>query len=341
MDVPFEPEFACPPAPDGLRRLSKLPPGMTVLTCTSLRHPHPRTRDACALAVEKLGAASAIAQRLPVPITSPSKLLSAPTHRVYIAYSGRTLLGLLKVGVKDLFMSHGGVTVEISPTAVLDFFVVPSHRRRGVGRALFNAMCENEGVHAVECAYDRPSLSFLSFLSNHFNLTAFTPQANNFVMFHDAFTHRAATGGTATGGAATGGTTGLTTGAARPASVAAAASDSVGEHVAAARPGTGRVIPPAASTWGALPTPPIDLDAPRLSSRAIATAAVPAAPAVAVAATPVRGAGRGVSSAWTPASAAAPFATDHNSPSSSSTAGVVIPGYTPGVVASARKGLQF
>jgi hypothetical protein len=57
----------------------------------------------------------------------------------------------------------------------------------GVGRNLFAAMLKGEGVSAAKLAYDRPSPKLLSFLAKYYQLKAYTPQANNFVVYRKYF----------------------------------------------------------------------------------------------------------------------------------------------------------
>lgn len=55
------------------------------------------------------------------------------------------MLGLLKVGVKNLFIRGGlGSYQEIKPLCVLDFYVHESVQRLGIGKELFERMLENE-----------------------------------------------------------------------------------------------------------------------------------------------------------------------------------------------------
>ena len=48
-------------------------------------------------------------------------------------------------------------------------------------------MLEFEGLPAHKYAYDRPSPKLLGFLRKHFNLTQYSPQANNFVIYNEFF----------------------------------------------------------------------------------------------------------------------------------------------------------
>jgi len=49
-----------------------------------------------------MGANSSKAQKIPVPITSFQKLV-ASNHRLYIHSQGKKVIGIIKVGEKNLF----------------------------------------------------------------------------------------------------------------------------------------------------------------------------------------------------------------------------------------------
>lgn len=157
-------------------------------------------------AIDSLGIESARAQGLAAPITSYSLLQSSPPGEalvVYLACLGGNVarpIGLLKTGVRTLFVHtpRGALWREVTPAAcVLDFFVHPAHRRRGVGAALFREVLAVEGrrralpagspLPASQLAFDRPSAAFLAFLRTIAGLRSFAPQANNFVLFDEFF----------------------------------------------------------------------------------------------------------------------------------------------------------
>lgn len=48
-------------------------------------------------------------------------------------------------------------------------------------------MLKFEKVSASNLAYDRPSPKLIAFLKKHYNLTNYTPQNNNFVIFFEYF----------------------------------------------------------------------------------------------------------------------------------------------------------
>ena len=138
--------------------------------------------------IDAMGKASQEAQGLSQPITSVSRLESCPDQILYLWQEEGAVLGLLKIGYKNLFIRTDiGTYKEIRPLCVLDFFVAPSRQRQGLGKALFEHMMEAQQVQAHRLAYDRPSPKLLGFLAKHYGLKSYTPQANNFVVFKKYF----------------------------------------------------------------------------------------------------------------------------------------------------------
>ena len=73
--------------------------------------------------IDRMGVASSKAQALPSVITSSSRLFTSD-NRLYLKAEGNKVIGLLKVGVKHLFIRNDyGTIKEISPLCVLDFYV--------------------------------------------------------------------------------------------------------------------------------------------------------------------------------------------------------------------------
>jgi len=67
-------------------------------------------------------------------ITTASKFFSS-NHRVFIKAHGNSVIGILKVGVKKLFVRDELANYhEISPLCVLDFYVHESQQRGGHGK---------------------------------------------------------------------------------------------------------------------------------------------------------------------------------------------------------------
>jgi alpha-tubulin N-acetyltransferase 1 len=124
---------------------------------------------------------------LPAVITSASRLFTSD-NRLYIKAEGNKAIGLIKVGVKKLFIRNEfGAIKEISPLCVLDFYVHESVQRGGHGKALFEKMLDCEGVRAEKLGYDKPSEKFISFLKKHYGLKRYIPQNNNYVVFSAYF----------------------------------------------------------------------------------------------------------------------------------------------------------
>eukprot|EP00347_Sterkiella_histriomuscorum_P002351 403368489 len=137
--------------------------------------------------IDKMGHASTKAQGLPAVITTAGRLFTSD-NRLYLRAEGNKVIGLLKVGVKKLFIRNEmGAIKEISPMCVLDFYVHESVQRGGQGKALFEKMLENEGVKPESLGYDKPSEKLLGFLAKHYGLKRYVPQNNNYVVFSAYF----------------------------------------------------------------------------------------------------------------------------------------------------------
>jgi len=141
--------------------------------------------------IGRMGEESRVAQGLRTVLTSIEKL-ATPNTRLYIA-SRRTqgrvqIVGILKMGFKNLFVRMPNSSFkELHPLCCLDFYVHSSIQRGGHGKRLFNTMISMEGTPPHRIAYDRPSPKLVGFLRKHFSLSSFTPQENNFVVFHQYF----------------------------------------------------------------------------------------------------------------------------------------------------------
>ena len=153
----------------------------------------PASTAALAEAIDAIGIRSATSQGLSSPITSYARFRSSD-HRLYITLVHGALLGLLRVGTRQLLVRRREDSdyVRVSPTCVLDFYVHEGSRRIGLGRALFERMLEGEAhvgrAHAL--AYDRPSPKLLGFLRKHYGLSSYVPQGNTFVLFDKFWTER-------------------------------------------------------------------------------------------------------------------------------------------------------
>jgi len=122
-----------------------------------------------------MGEASARAQRLPQVITTSSKLFSSD-NRLYVRAQGNKVIGIVKVGKRNLFINGatGGIK-EIKPLCLLDFYVHESMQRGGHGKSLFEEMLKAEGVRPEKLGYDRPSEKLIGFLGKHYGLKKYIP----------------------------------------------------------------------------------------------------------------------------------------------------------------------
>ncbi|ESL10316.1 hypothetical protein TRSC58_01954 [Trypanosoma rangeli SC58] len=171
-----------------------LPDGVTVWDGNALDNAmRSRNSDGCAdrlmQTIDILGMRSKESQGLNTVLTSVGRLRENRQARMYLLCHGGYGIGILKMGVKKLFVTHPAypALVEIDPLCVLDFFVDTTSQRCGYGKTLFDAMLQNEGLSPGEVAIDRPSVKFLAFLRKHYGLVEYTPQSNNFVVFHKYF----------------------------------------------------------------------------------------------------------------------------------------------------------
>jgi alpha-tubulin N-acetyltransferase 1 len=131
------------------------------------------------------------AQKLPSVITTFGKVC-ANCHTLYIKAEGNKCIGILKTGVKKLFIrDRTGSINEIQPRCVLDFYVSENVQRGGHGKALFERMLQVEKSQPRKLAYDRPSVKLKSFLSKHYNLRNYVKQNNNYIVFEDYFQEEA------------------------------------------------------------------------------------------------------------------------------------------------------
>ena len=108
------------------------------------------------------------------------------SQNLYLLVKESKALGFLKTGDKQLYISRGEM-VRITPRCVLDFYVHESLQRQGVGQALFEFMLQYERKEAHQFAYDRPSNKLLGFLRKYYNLSRYSPQVNNFVIYDEYF----------------------------------------------------------------------------------------------------------------------------------------------------------
>eukprot|EP01045_Picozoa_sp_COSAG04_P006765 COSAG04_NODE_339_length_16323_cov_3.879315_13_plen_461_part_00 len=168
---------------------------ITTLDSDALRRVPRDEQEGLRRLIDALGEASARAQRLPSVITTFEKLYTSAGQRLYLVAQGGKGLGLLKMGVKKLFVrTASGRTVEMDPLCCLDFYVHESQQRRGMGKRVFEHMLREEGAQPQKIAYDRPSAKLLGFMSKHYRLSSYVSQPNNYVVFDQYFDDRPSSG---------------------------------------------------------------------------------------------------------------------------------------------------
>lgn len=137
--------------------------------------------------INRMGQLSALAQALPVPITTATKFLNSPDNVMYVKVVGEKVVGFIKTGVRRLFhFSEAGVR-ELQPLCLLDFYVHETMQRSGYGKELYEFMLKDAQIHPAKIAIDRPSLKLQSFMRKHYGLSQFIPQSNNYVIFSQFF----------------------------------------------------------------------------------------------------------------------------------------------------------
>eukprot|EP00887_Chlorella_sp_A99_P002990 scaffold24.g2990.t1 len=157
----------------------------------------PQERVALHAILAEFGARSAAAQGLPSPITDLPRLESAGSC-LYLAAQRQSTTSLLLFG-----------GLKVATVAVLDFYVCEPVQRCGVGRQLFDAFLQAEGLSAGQVAYDLPSPKLLAFLAKHYGLRDPVTLPSNYVVFPQfldgpAYSPAYSPGASAPGGAATG-----------------------------------------------------------------------------------------------------------------------------------------
>lgn len=156
--------------------------GVALLTDQSLRGMPLSQQKKIEIVLDGMGRGSQIAQGLPSPITSLAYIRDSH-HFLLLAVSGDRCLGILKGGVKHLFMLDSqNETHEMDAMRCLDFYTHETVQRQRIGTRLFHAMELHTRISAQGWAFDRPSPKLLSFLLKVYNLQGFKPQSNNFLM---------------------------------------------------------------------------------------------------------------------------------------------------------------
>jgi hypothetical protein len=137
--------------------------------------------------IDRMGEGSARAQGLHQVITTTERLLHSD-HTLHTLVEGNSIMGILKTGVKKLFLRNNAMElIECEPLCVLDFYVEESRQRQGLGRILFEHMLSQQRIQPGRIAYDRPSPKLYAFLERHYSLDVPVLQNNSFAIFDKFF----------------------------------------------------------------------------------------------------------------------------------------------------------
>lgn len=160
--------------------------GVALLTDQSLKSMPPSQQKKVEIVLDGMGRGSQAAQGLPSPVTSLAYIRES-RHFLFLAVDGDRCLGILKGGIKHLFMLDSqNETHEMDAMCCLDFYTHETMQRRGIGTKLFRAMELHTHISAQGWAFDRPSPKLLAFLSRVYAMQGFKTQPNNFLMLDAA-----------------------------------------------------------------------------------------------------------------------------------------------------------
>ncbi|EFO65197.1 Mechanosensory abnormality MEC-17-like protein [Giardia lamblia P15] len=156
--------------------------GVALLTDQSLRSMPLSQQKKVEIILDGMGRGSQAAQGLPSPVTNLAFIRDSH-HFLFLAVDEDRCLGILKGGVKHLFMLDSqNETHEMDAMCCLDFYTHETVQRRGIGTRLFRAMELHTHISAHGWAFDRPSSKLLAFLSKVYGMQDFKAQSNNFFM---------------------------------------------------------------------------------------------------------------------------------------------------------------
>jgi alpha-tubulin N-acetyltransferase 1 len=103
------------------------------------------------------------------------------------AEGGMVITGFIKYSYKHLyFYSRKGKVVEKDPCCILDFYILETMQRQGIGFKLLEQVLQVEGERAAtfdRCCYDRPSPKLIAFIKKNYRNTKENLQPNKFMIF--------------------------------------------------------------------------------------------------------------------------------------------------------------
>lgn len=136
--------------------------------------------------LDKISILSSNEQKLLGTLTSLRNIIEN-NHKLYCLLKGNIIIGILKIGYKNLYLYDKENLQYNTCLCVLDFYIHENFRRQGLGFKLFNYMLKDNNVEACDLCYDNPSIYLYQFLKKHFTPNALIKQPNNFVIFSNYF----------------------------------------------------------------------------------------------------------------------------------------------------------
>ncbi|CRG99460.1 alpha-tubulin N-acetyltransferase, putative [Plasmodium relictum] len=136
--------------------------------------------------IEEIGLLSSRDQRLYSSLTSISNIINQ-NYTLYCLIMENNIIGILKIGEKNLYLYDKKNLHYQKCTCVLDFYILKNFQKRGLGIKLFNFMLKDNNITPSKLCYDNPSNKLLNFLKKYFSPCDLIKQPNNFVIFSEYF----------------------------------------------------------------------------------------------------------------------------------------------------------
>lgn len=137
--------------------------------------------------LNEIGRLSSEDQKLNGILTSLTNLIDK-NYIIYCLMDENALIGILKIGAKNLYLYDKDVMHYLNCLCVLDFYISRTFQRKGLGIKLFNYMLKDNDICPNELCYDNPSTKLQHFLKKYFARQDLIKQPNNYVIFPEFFT---------------------------------------------------------------------------------------------------------------------------------------------------------
>ncbi|CRG96796.1 alpha-tubulin N-acetyltransferase, putative [Plasmodium gallinaceum] len=136
--------------------------------------------------IEEIGRLSSEDQKLYGTLTSINNIIDQ-NYTLYCLIIENNLIGILKIGSKNLYLYDKKNLHYQRCTCVLDFYILNNFQKMGLGIKLFNFMLKDNNIAPSKLCYDNPSKKLQNFLKKYFSPCNLIKQPNNFVIFSEYF----------------------------------------------------------------------------------------------------------------------------------------------------------